>query len=113
MCWPEAIFSRQWRLVESWFHRFCHAGCEELYPRTGLQSFIGFAAALGGKRKVGFAVSIFGSGRLFQPRYGSARLHKEPTGKAFTSEYERPLSLLLTLLRLPVSYLDGHRKSWL
>lgn len=48
MCWPEAIFSRQWRLVESWFHRFCHAGCEELYPRTGLQSFIGFAAALGG-----------------------------------------------------------------
>jgi len=54
MCWPEAIFSRQWRLVESWFHRLCHAGCEELHPRTGLQSFIGFAAALGGKRLVRF-----------------------------------------------------------
>lgn len=47
MCWPEAIFSRQWRLVESWFHRLCHSVCEELHPRTGLQSFIGFAAALG------------------------------------------------------------------
>ena len=35
--------------MESWFHRLCHAGCEELHPRTGLQSFIGFAGALGGE----------------------------------------------------------------
>ena len=53
MCWPGAIIHGQRRLVESWFHRLCHAGCEELHPRSGLQSFIGFATALGGSRMSG------------------------------------------------------------
>ena len=58
MCWTGAIIHGQRRLVESWFHHLCHSVCEELNPSTGLQSFIGFAAALGGSGTSGLEVQV-------------------------------------------------------